>query len=219
MRPAAKQTFVLVHGSWHGGWCWERLAPLLEQQGHRVLAPTLLGLGELADGATPDTGLTLHVDQVEKLLIDSDLNDVILVGHSYGGMLITALADRLPNRMSWLVYLDALLPKHGQSCFDLMPGVESDFQAAADVAGQGWLVPPMSAEDLGVSEPTLARWVDERLTPMPIRTHQEALNAPLGRAGTLCRAYILCAQFGFPAIDEVVFVGGAEVAPVDDVVR
>jgi pimeloyl-ACP methyl ester carboxylesterase len=199
MPTSGSRTFVLLHGSWHGGWCWDRLVPLLEQQRHRVLAPTLLGLGELADRASPELGLSAHIDQIESLLIGEDLDAVTLVGHSYGGMLLTALADRVPDRISWLVYLDAFLPEHGQSCFDLMPDAEADFQVAADAGGRGWLVPPMSAEDLGVSDPTLARWVEARLTPMPIRTHQEALDAPLGRARTRRRAFILCEQFGFHA--------------------
>lgn len=188
-------TFLLLHGSWHGGWCWDRLTPLLVQRGHRVVAPTLVGLGELADQARPDTGLSVHIAQVEALL--GDMTDVTLVGHSYAGLILTALADRQPERIRSLVYLDALLAEDGQSCFDVMPGTHAAFQAAAERAGSGWLVPPMSARDFGVLDPQLAQWVDERLTPMPIRTHEEPLHAPRGTATELRRVYVSCTQFGF----------------------
>ena len=197
MMSARRCTFVLVHGSWHGGWCWDRVTPLLTQQGHRVVAPTLVGLGDLAHQARPDTGLSVHVAQVEALLASDDLTDVTLVGHSYAGLILTAVADRQPARIRSLIYLDALLAEDGQCCFDVMPGTQSTFQAAADQEGQGWLVPPMTAADFGVVDPQWAQWVNDRLTPMPIRTHQEPLEAPQGNATQLRRVYLSCTQFGF----------------------
>ena len=109
MMSAQRCRFVMVHGSWHGGWCWDRVTPLLTQQGHRVVAPTLVGLGDLAHQARPDTGLSVHVAQVEALLASDDMTDVTLVGHSYAGLILTALADRQPTRIRSLIYLDALL--------------------------------------------------------------------------------------------------------------
>jgi len=97
MNSASGRTFVLIHGSWHGGWCWDRLKPLLEERGHRVIAPTLVGLGELAYLANPNTGLSVHVDQVAALLSDEDVRDAVLVGHSYGGMILTAVAEQAPT--------------------------------------------------------------------------------------------------------------------------
>jgi pimeloyl-ACP methyl ester carboxylesterase len=209
-------TFVLLHGSWHGGWCWDRVKPILEKQGHEVIAPTLLGLGELADSATPETGLTTHIQQIEQLLEEHDVRNAVLVGHSYGGMLLTGLAQRVPERIAWLIYLDALLPHHNQSCFDLMPGAEPDFQAAADAEGNGWLVPPMSAADLGVADPDDARWVDEHLTPMPILTHRERVDAIDHRDQSLRRAFVLCEQFGFHAFAEQARAEGFEVVKTID---
>jgi len=196
-------TYVLIHGSWHASWCWSRLSPKLENLGHQVLAPTLIGLGELANLATPETGLTTHIQQIELLLQEEGISDAILVGHSYGGMILTGVAELAPERISTLVYLDALIPEHGQSCFDLMPGVESEFRAAAIASGCEWLVPPMSAEEFGVTDPKDAKWVNKMLTPMPIMTHSEKVEAETDRARSMRRVYILCERFGFQPIAEM----------------
>src|SRR5438128_128006 len=102
-------TFVLVHGAWHGGWCWKRVTPLLRAAGHEVYATTLTGLGERVHLASPNVGLALHVQDVVGVLEYEDLRDVILVGHSYGGIVISGVADRVPERLRHLVYLDALV--------------------------------------------------------------------------------------------------------------
>src|SRR5690349_6349785 len=114
-------TFVLVHGAWHGGWCWRKLSPLLAAQGHEVFAPTLTGLGERSHLAGPEVGLAVHVQDVASLLEFEDLREVILVGHSYGGMVLAGVAGRAAERLSQLVYLDAYVPRHGQSMVDLVP--------------------------------------------------------------------------------------------------
>ena len=196
-------TYVLIHGSWHASWCWSRLSPKLERLGHQVIAPTLLGLGELAHLASPQTGLTAHIRQIELLMQEEEVSDAILVGHSYGGMILTGVAELAPERISALVYLDAVIPEHGQSCFDLMPGVESEFRAAAIANGCEWLVPPMSAEELGVTDPKDAKWVNEMLTPMPMMTHVEKVAAESDRARSLLRSYILCESFGFQHFAEL----------------
>ena len=196
-------TWVLIHGSWHASWCWSRLSPKLESLGHQVLAPTLLGLGELANLASPETGLTTHIRQIQLLLQEEEVSDAILVGHSYGGMILTGVAELAPERISTLVYLDALIPEHGQSCFDLMPGVESEFRAAAIATGCEWLVPPMSAEEFGITDPKDAKWVNEMLTPMPMMTHTEKVDAAADRARSMRRIYILCERFGFQYFAEL----------------
>src|SRR5579862_6453256 len=99
-------TFVLVHGAWHGGWCWRKLTPLLRAAGHEVFAPTLTGLGERAHLATPEVGLSFHVQDVVNVLVYEDLHEVVLVGHSYGGMVITGVTGQAPERLAQLVYLD-----------------------------------------------------------------------------------------------------------------
>src|SRR5437660_801825 len=108
-------TFVLVHGAWHGGWCWRKLMPLLRSAGHAVWTPTLTGLGERAHLGNPDVGLSTHVQDVVNVLEYEDLSNVVLVGHSYGGMVITGVAHQMPGRLAHLVYLDAFVPKDGQS--------------------------------------------------------------------------------------------------------
>src|SRR3954453_21148411 len=102
-------TFVLVHGAWHGGWCWRRVAPLLRVAGHAVYTPTLTGLGERAHLLTREVGLETHIRDTVNVLECEELNDVILVGHSYGGIVITGTAERAPERVGHLVYLDAMV--------------------------------------------------------------------------------------------------------------
>jgi pimeloyl-ACP methyl ester carboxylesterase len=113
--------FVLVHPAWLGGWCWRKTAPLLRARGHDVHAPTLTGLGERAHLVRRDIGLATHVEDVVNVLEFEDLRGVILVGNSSGGMVITGVAERAPERIAQLVYLDAFVPEHGQSLVDLLP--------------------------------------------------------------------------------------------------
>ena len=113
-----KSTFVLVHGAWHGGWCWQRVTPLLRAAGHEVYAPTLTGLGERDHLASRGTSLATHIVDIADTLQMEDLKDVVLVGHSYGGMVITGVADRSRARIRSLVYLDAFVPENGKSLLD-----------------------------------------------------------------------------------------------------
>jgi pimeloyl-ACP methyl ester carboxylesterase len=111
-------TFVLVHGSWHGGWCWRKVTPLLRLAGHEVYTPTLAGLGEHAHTLSREVNLETHIMDVVNLMQFEDLKDVILVGHSMGGMVIAGAANASPDRIRQLVYLDAVTPSDGQSLFD-----------------------------------------------------------------------------------------------------
>ncbi|MGZ0244868.1 MAG: alpha/beta fold hydrolase, partial [Alphaproteobacteria bacterium] len=108
-------SFVLVHGAWHGGWCWRDVRRVLEEHGHTVFTPTLTGLGERSHLLSPDIDLETHIADVINLLVWEELNDVILVGHSYGGMVITGVADQAKDRLRHIVYLDAFLPADGES--------------------------------------------------------------------------------------------------------
>ena len=116
-------TFVLVHGGWHGGWCWQKVIPFLEAAGHEVYAPTLTGLAERASELSPDIGLDTHIQDIVGLLEEKDLQGVILVGHSYGGMVITGVVDAVPERIAHLVYLDTFVPRDGESMVDVSPMV------------------------------------------------------------------------------------------------
>ena len=114
--PAAERvTYVIVHGAWGGGWAWRQVDSLLTAQGHHVHRPTLTGLGERVHLGTPQTNLSTHVQDVVNSILFEDLDDVVLIGHSYGGMVVTGVADRLPDRIRHLVYLDAFLPESGES--------------------------------------------------------------------------------------------------------
>jgi pimeloyl-ACP methyl ester carboxylesterase len=190
-------TFVLVHGSFHGGWCWQKVARLLRQSGHEVYAPTLTGLGERSHLATPKTGLELHIQDILQVLEYEDLRDVVLVGHSYAGLVITSVAEHVPQRVARLIYLDAFIPHDGKSAFDLMPGTEKQWTQMAISQGEGWLVPPMSPMEMGITNPVDVAWTQSKLKPMPLLTHQQPFHMSLNQAGQLPRTYILCTQFGF----------------------
>jgi len=191
-------TYVLVHGSWHGGWCWQKLLPFLRQDNLTLYTPTLTGLGERSHVATPTTGLSVHIQDIVNLLEFEDLHEVMLVGHSYGGMVITGVAEH-SERVGKLVYLDALVPEDGQSIFSLIKGLEADFKRSADKQG---LVPSWVPEDFGVTNPQDVAWMTPRLTPMPLLTHAEQLHAPAMKAKMLPRSFIHCTQFGLGAFGE-----------------
>ncbi len=114
-------TFLVAHGAWSAGWVWKKMRPLLGERGHELFTPTYTGLGERVHLARPDVGLETHIADVLGVLEFEDLRNVLLIGHSYGGMVATAVADRVPERLAQLVYLDAFVPRNGQSLFDLQP--------------------------------------------------------------------------------------------------
>lgn len=160
--------FVLVHGAWHGGWCWIRVANQLVQHGHRVLTPTLTGLGDRAHLLSRDVNLDTHIHDIIGVIEAEELLDVTLCGHSYGGVVITGVADRASDRISSIVYLDAFIPEDGQAQRDLIP---TERQADADLLvkeqGDGWKVPPRSAESFMVQSQEDRDWVNRRCVPHP----------------------------------------------------
>ncbi|MGH2365427.1 MAG: alpha/beta fold hydrolase [Chloroflexota bacterium] len=125
-------TYVLVHGAWGGSYGWRQVRPLLQRAGHQVFTPSLTGQGERSHLATPEVNLTTHIKDVTNAIWYEDLTNIILVGHSYGGMVVTGVADQMPERITHLVYLDAFLPQDGQSLYDLGGGGQRP---------SGWLVP------------------------------------------------------------------------------
>jgi pimeloyl-ACP methyl ester carboxylesterase len=143
-------------------------------------------------------GLSVHIQDIVNLLEFEDLNNVILVGHSYGGMVITGVAEMSP-RVKKLVYLDAIVPEHGQSVFSLISGMEDQFKRSADSNG---MVPSWKPEDFGVTDPRDVQWMVSRLTPMPILTHQEKLDAPKMKAKKLARYFVHCTQSGLGGFAE-----------------
>ena len=139
-------TFVLVHGGWDGGWAWRAVAQALRTAGHDVFTPTLTGSGERVHLASPDVGLPTYILDVSNVLRYEDLHDVIVVGSSYGGMVITGVAEAVPERLSQLIYLDGFVPQDGESVADLIgPEFTAFFTHQAHAVGDGWRVPTYAA--------------------------------------------------------------------------
>ena len=205
------QTFVLVHPAWHGAWLWKKVVPLLRKQGQLVFTPTLTGLGERSHLARPDVGLDLHVHDVVNVLTYEDLRDVVLVGHSSSGVVITGVADRAPDRVAQVVYLDAFVPEHGQSVFDLVaPERRQMMEALVTTEGDGWLLPrfaPAAWETIvrdmwGVTATDDVRWMLDRLGPTPVGHFRDPVQRTSPAAEELPRAYIRCPQFQNARFDQ-----------------
>lgn len=172
-------TFVLVHGGGHGGWCYAKVKRLLEAAGHEVFAPSLTGLAERSSALSTAIDLDTHIDDVVQLLHYWDLRDVVLVGHSYGGMVITGTADRCAERIGKLVYLDAATPRNGQSLVDIAGDViESTRTGGTTVDGvELVLLPgPGAGRFYGVSDPADLAWMEQRLSAHPWRCFEQPLR-------------------------------------------
>ncbi|WP_234149702.1 alpha/beta fold hydrolase [Sphingobium sufflavum] len=187
-------TFVLVHGGGHGGWCYQPVARLLARQGHDVYAPTLTGLGERSHLLRPDIDLDFHINDVVQLLHYEDLRDVILVGHSYGGMVITGVADRAPDRVGHRVYLDAAYPNDGDALAEIAPMVGEARRQSRIVDGiELFLFPDSEHHFYGVQDPAVQAWMAPRLTPHPWACFEQKLvfrNEAVMRA--IPESHIIC---------------------------
>lgn len=195
MSAATPRTFLFVHGSWHGGWCWSRVAPMLESVGHRVLAPSLTGHGDRKHLLSPAVGLSTHIEDIVNLIEYEDLRDLVLLGHSYGGMVVSGAADRLAERIGLLVYLDAHVPGDGDSMCSLIgPEVEERLKTRVDGEGFGWIMPPSPAATFGTPPDEGGDWIDRRTTAMPWRCYTEPVSIT-GRLETIARkAYLRCSR-------------------------
>lgn len=186
-------TYLLVHGAWHTGRCWERVTPLLEAAGHRVIAPTLTGYGETAHLLGPEIGLDTHVDDVVRVLTGEDLHDVVLVGHSYAGLVVSGAAHRVPGRIAHLVYLDAMVPRDGESAVDVMP-VSQVMIDRARRSGDGWRVPPPpftpSTGLFGVTDPADVAWLRSMLSDQTVRCLQQPVRLDNPAADAIPRTHI-----------------------------
>jgi pimeloyl-ACP methyl ester carboxylesterase len=185
-----KATFVLVHGAWHGGWCWRRVSDRLTEKGHYVVAPTLSGLCERSHLASDAIDLSTHINDVAGEIKWKDLDGIVLVGHSYAGMVITGVAEKLRDRISAIVYLDAFQPDDGQSLYDALhvatPAVK--------------MVQPHPAAYFHVNEKDQA-WVDSKLTPQPVRTFTEELKVTGAYQSVSKKVYIRAPLFQNAAFD------------------
>lgn len=192
-RPrAARSTFVLIHGAWHGGWCWERVARRLEAAGHRVVAPSLTGLADKAAALSRAVDLETHIADVAAALESIGPDAAILVGHSYGGLPVTGAADRAPRRVARLVYLDAVIVPDGGRWSDThTPALIATWERAAAASG-GVSVPPVDARAFGVTDPLDRAWVNSRLTPHPFATYHQRLRLRGGTVASTPKLNIVC---------------------------
>ncbi|MGB3289718.1 MAG: alpha/beta hydrolase [Burkholderiaceae bacterium] len=182
MTPHAKpatdtSTFVLLHGAWHGAWCWKHVSGRLRAAGHRVYTPTLTGLGERSHLLGPDITLETCAQDLINVFLWEDLDDVVLVGHSFGGIAASAAADRIPERIRHLVYLDSLIIQSGESPFSVVPPDVA--QARRDLARQspgGLSIPVPPPEAFGVTDAADAQWLREKCTPHPVSTYESTLT-------------------------------------------
>ncbi len=173
-------TFVLVHGGWAGGWQWKEVASLLRATGHEVYTPTLTGLGERAHLARPDVDLNTHIKDILAVLEYEDLHEVILVGYSYSGIVTTGVADKAPERLAQLIYIDSFIPEDGQSFSDIMgPELTAILEEAARTYGGGWLVPNPQPQD-------------PRDVPHPLKTGLQPVTVRNAAAAALPRTYVYC---------------------------
>jgi pimeloyl-ACP methyl ester carboxylesterase len=186
-------TFVLVHGAWHGSWCWKRVRKALQAEGQEVFTPTLTGVGERSHLLAPQVNLNTHIDDVVNLFQWEDLSDVVLCGHSYGGCVISGVADRVPDRIGELVYLDAFVLDDGESLYDTLPPAQRNLQLELTRQhGEGWKVPPIPAEVFGVNAGDI-EWVNRQCTMQSLATFQQAIKLR-GAADTSISATFILAN-------------------------
>lgn len=200
MSAATSFVFVLVHGAWHGGWCWQRVAKRLRAQGHTVYTPTLTGLGERKHLINPDITLNTFVQDIANVLVYEDLTQVVLVGHSFGGLAITGVADIMPERLRKLVYLDAFILDSGVTTFDTLP---DDVVTLLKSTANQLPVPALQAprpQALGLSTAEDIAFIESRLTPQPLGAYESSLQLenPIGN-GLPC-TYVHCNNPVFKAV-------------------
>jgi pimeloyl-ACP methyl ester carboxylesterase len=184
------KTFLLCHGAWGGGWSWKKMHPLMQAAGYRLLTPTYTGLGERAHLANREVDLETHIQDILNVITYEDLRDFVLLGHSYGGMVATGVVDRARDVINQVIYLDAFVPRDGQSLFDLNEPGRLPMRDAAK-AGDGWRVPPLaSPPDMSQAD---LDWQGPRRVHMPIKCFEAGLKLKHGET-TLPRSYIYCAR-------------------------
>jgi pimeloyl-ACP methyl ester carboxylesterase len=184
-------TFLVAHGAWSAGWAWKKMRPLLRSRGHELFTPTHTGLGERSHLASPAIDLETHIADNLGVLKFEDLKGVVLIGHSYGGMVATGVADQARERIAKLVYIDAFAPKDGDSVFSLTPDRRSAMVDAANKSGDGWKMPanPMPPDTPEADQ----AWAMPRRMPQPIKTFEQKLRLRHGELA-LPRHYIYCTR-------------------------
>jgi pimeloyl-ACP methyl ester carboxylesterase len=179
-------TFLVCHGAWSAGWAWKKMHPLMAARGHHLVTPSYTGLGERAHLANPSIDLETHIQDMLNVIKYEDLRDIVLIGHSYGGMVATGVADRARDRITQLIYIDAFVPDDGQSLLDLNEPARARMQELAK-GGDGWCVPPNPTPS--DTPPADVAWLTERRVDMPIKCFLAPLKLHGGEL-TLPRCYI-----------------------------
>ena len=187
--------FVLVHGAWHGGWCWRRVADRLTAKGCYVVAPTLSGVCERSHLANDSISLSTHIDDVVNEIKWKDLDGVVLVGHSYGGMVITGVAERMRERIAAIVYLDAFLPQDGQSLSAIRSSTATQWPER--------LVPPIPAASFRVNAKDAA-WVNSKMTPHPVKCFTETLRVSGAYSTIAEKVYIRALDYPSASFDAAI---------------
>jgi pimeloyl-ACP methyl ester carboxylesterase len=201
-------TFVMVHGAWHGGWCWQRVADRLRAGGHKVFAPTLTGVGERAHLLRAGIDLNTHITDVVNVMKWEGLSEVVLCGHSYGGFVISGVAEQMAPAIRSIVFLDAFVPRDGESVQDRTAPVMKESIAAAQRRGD-LAVPPRTAEAFCVNEQDRA-WVDRLCVGQPIATLTDKIALTGARERIALKSYIRAESYPHPAFDEALALAEAD---------
>lgn len=198
-QTSAQKTFVLVHGAWHGGWCWRRVCDLLEKHGHKVFTPTMTGLGERSHLMSKEIVLDTHIADVVNVIKWEELRSICLVAHSYGGFPASGALEQVADRVSSVVFVDAFLPEDGQKSLD----VASEFsrKGTLEAVAKGEVSRPApKAETFHVNEQDRA-WVDSKLTPQPVGVALQPIKLTGAREKIAKKTYIRAPLYPQPAFD------------------
>lgn len=208
-------TFLLIHGAHHGKWCWEQTQTHLQHLGHQAIAHTLPGLAEKSGALHAKLDISEMADDVAEALEKMNATEVILVGHSFGGSVITALADRIPNRIARLIYLDAIWIEDNHSLFDFMPEeVVATRRQSAQEQGNGLAFPPAPPEAFGITQPDLMQVMENNLTPHPLASYETPLRLKNPLRNGLAADYILCTDPLYTPLTEAVRRYEADNVPI-----
>jgi len=194
------RTFVLVHGAWHGGWCWTRVSEGLRKKGHDVFSPTMTGLGERSHLINHSVNLSTHITDIKNVIEWESLSDIVLVAHSYGGIIASGVAEQMHEKISSIVFLDAFLPEDGDTLLGKSsPGFVEAINKAIASNSTGIKPPPSAA--FGVEEADRA-WVDSKTTPQPVGTYTEKAIYKGGRDKIAKRTYIRTTKYKSATFDK-----------------
>ena len=196
---AKHKTFVLVHGAWHGGWCWRRVADLLTKAGHRVFTPTLTGLGERSHLLRADIGLSTHVADIVNVLTWERLSDVVLCGHSYGGFVISGVVEKMSDAITSIVFIDAFVPENNDTVMTCASPTTRERLNEVVIRGEP-IMGPIPAAVFQVNEKDRA-WVDELCTPQPVATFSEQILLTGARERIAKKLYIRASGYESSSFD------------------